>query len=283
MTLCSIFPDYSSLLPLASLKFFSIQQKDTFHFLILDFQFHFSTVFHTRAWQIHISSPSAVATSENRFVCESCISEISFASATFHQIAPCFFLSIPLFHTLAFSSNTAFSSILIPCQPHLKSFLSLNRFSPDKSNNTNPSSFSSALEKSAYFLFPFILLWGPVSPVYLLHIGSLLHYSLWYMNFSLSVLLAFHHYSIPLVTELLTLQCIFENLIHNHDYQYFHAIKVLSKKRYIILCPLNILIHLDTTLWMLNWQVKFNKMKAVSDFLTCIPYLLNFPGRSNLF
>lgn len=94
--------------------------------------------------------------------------------------------------------------------------------------------------------------------------------------FSLSVSLAIHHYSIPLVTELLTLQCIFKKLIHNHDYQYFHAIKLPSMERYIVVRLLNILVHLDITLWMFNWQLTFNMMKAVPDFLTWIPLFPQF-------
>lgn len=36
--------------------------------------------------------------------------------------------------------------------------------------------------KSVCILFPFFtVLWSPVSPAYHLHVGSLLHYSLWYM------------------------------------------------------------------------------------------------------
>jgi len=126
-------------------------------------------------------------------VYESRISEISFRSSAFHQIVPCFFLSISLFHTSTFSSNTAFS-ILIPCQSHLDSFLSLSRPIPDKSNNHPSSSFSSALKKSSCFLFPSsIVLWGPVSPEHLLRVSSLLHCFLWCVILSLS--LSFTGYS----------------------------------------------------------------------------------------
>lgn len=113
------------------------------------------------------------------------------------------------------------------------------------------------------------------------HIGSLLHYSLWSMiTFHFLWLftatqspwsLNFSLYSVFLYTLFITMT---PNI--------FTPLNCLSKKRYIIVPLLNIFVHLDITLWLFSWQNKFNMMKAVHDFLTWIPYLLNFPGRSYL-
>lgn len=98
----------------------------------------------------------------------------------------------------------------------------------------------------------------------------------------LSVSLAIHRYLNALsLTSHSTMY--FLKLFYNHDHYYFHASKLPSKERYTILCLLNILVHLDITLPMFNWQLQFNVMKAVPDFLTWMPYLLHFPGRSSLF
>lgn len=97
---------------------------------------------------------------------------------------------IALFHLwpLAFFSFGLFIHyfILIPCQSHVNSFRSLKRFIPGKSNNAirwttlfHPHSHQ-PLKRGAYFLLPFfIVFWGPVSPVHLLHAVSLLRGSLW--------------------------------------------------------------------------------------------------------
>lgn len=79
-----------------------------------------------------------------------------------------FSLSFTLFHSLAFLSNTAVSSILIPCQSHINSSVSIDL---SLTNPTNLSSFT--LEKTAYFLLSFFIVpWGPASPVHLLHVDS---------------------------------------------------------------------------------------------------------------
>lgn len=111
---------------------------------------------------------------------------------------------------------------------------------------------------------------------YLLHtIGSLLHYSLWYMiifqflwppwllNFSFYIVF-YTPYSQPWLPI------------------FFTPLNCLPKKGTSLSLCWIVLVHLDITLQMFNWQYKFNMMKTLPKFLTWITYLLNFPGRSYL-
>lgn len=278
---CSTSVRYNSLWPLASLEVFSIQQKKFLSFShsslpVLLIRSNFVFLLHQ---QWHPQSIRRQNFHKQQFM----YLKTLFALPTFQQIAPCFSLSLSL--SLASSPNTAFSSTLAPCQSHyvppwkchLNSLLSL-RIIPDKSN-TPPllpstsgkkcrlSGSPSSLFDEVQYRLHTIYMWAAF---FIISSGTLLPF-----NFSgYSLLLN------PLVTELLTLQCIFKHLIHNHDSQYFHTTELSSKKRYIIVSLLNIFVHLNITLWMFSWKYKFNMMKAVPDFLTWIPYLLNSPGRS---